>query len=103
MRPWSELSGAWMQEPAAQLSQLLSTLSQGVKVGSIAASSKLLRRRQKLSFAQRNPVPLGRLSIVPQSRSLVRKLTAGLSQDPPRIALIAPRSGPLGSLRGADR
>jgi hypothetical protein len=57
---------------------------------------------QNASFAQRKPVPLGRLSMVPQSRSLVRRLIAGLSQDPPRIALIAPREGPCGSERGAS-
>src|SRR6059036_981355 len=58
---------------------------------------------QNASFAQRNPVPLGRLSIVPQSRSVTRRLTAGFNHDPPRIALIAPRSGPLGLDREADR
>jgi len=58
---------------------------------------------QNASLAQRNPVPLGRLSIVPQSRSVTRRLTAGFNQDPPRIALIAPRSGPLGLDKGADR
>lgn len=58
---------------------------------------------QNASLAQRNPVPLGRLSIGPQSRSVVRRLTAGFNQEPPRIALIAPRQGPGGSLNGADR
>ena len=58
---------------------------------------------QYASCAQRNPVPLGRLSMVPQSRSLVRKLTAGFSHEPPRIDLMAPRSGPVGLPSGADR
>lgn len=42
---------------------------------------------QYASLAQRNPVPLGRLSITPQSRSAVRKLIDGLSQELPSHGL----------------